>query len=266
MQKLSRVVVHGILGTITQVVTREPAVALTFDDGPHPEHTPRLLDLLKKYAIRATFFMVGEAAADHPQLVKRVAHAGHIIGNHSWNHPSFPLISRTERKSQIRECGKVLAPYGVPLFRPPYTDQDIASRIDALLLGYQVVGFNVGTDDWCSNDSSVIAEQLERRVCAGSIVVLHDRLADSDRPALFNRQPMIDGLEIFLRRKGKEFEFVTVTELLRLGPARKEIWYKEPNVEFLNTLTSIDGSSRKYVQPQTSRHKKLVRMFVRARS
>jgi peptidoglycan/xylan/chitin deacetylase (PgdA/CDA1 family) len=83
---------------------------MTFDDGPDPEYTPRLLDILKKYQVHATFFiMVGEAAHNHPKLVRQVAQAGHAVGNHSWDHPSFPLISGRERRAQIRACAEAIA-------------------------------------------------------------------------------------------------------------------------------------------------------------
>lgn len=77
-------------GTITSVTTRAPVVALTFDDGPHLEYTPRLLDILQRYQASATFFMIGEVAQKHPELVQLVAQAGHAIGNHSWDHRFFP--------------------------------------------------------------------------------------------------------------------------------------------------------------------------------
>src|SRR5206468_4992188 len=85
-----------IRGAITHVATGEAIAALTFDDGPHPEFTPRLLDILDKHRARATFFMLGENARRHPDLVQRVAQVGHVIGNHSWDHSVFPSLTRRE--------------------------------------------------------------------------------------------------------------------------------------------------------------------------
>src|SRR5262249_49636601 len=116
-------------GTIISVVTREPVAALTFDDGPHPEYTPRLLDILEQYKVHATFFMVGEAAQKHPELVGQVAHAGHTVGNHSLDHPFFPSIPKHERQRQIRACEQALAPYGRRLFRFPYGAENLASHV-----------------------------------------------------------------------------------------------------------------------------------------
>src|SRR5262247_3415195 len=163
LRKLFLLATQTVLGTTTHVNTLDPVVALTFDDGPDPVYTPRLLDILEIHGAHATFFMTGEAAQRHPELVKRVAQGGHAIGNHSWNHPSFPLISGRERREQIRACAKATAPYGKRLFRPPYGEQNIASRFAPLLLGYQVIMFDVSTDDWCGADAVSIADQLERQ-------------------------------------------------------------------------------------------------------
>ena len=236
------------MGTITHVSTKEPAVALTFDDGPHPEYTPRLLDILERYHARGTFFMTGEAAQAHPELVKRVAAGGHAIGNHSWDHPSFPLITGRERRRQIRKCASVLAPYGERLFRPPYGEQNIASRLDALLLGYQVILFNIATDDWRGGDAVSIVAQIERQIRPGSVVVLHDKLFDALDEAYFNREPVVEAVQILLNRLGDRFHFVTVPELLRRGRPQKDTCYKKANLQLLNKLITERGPGRSYVQ------------------
>jgi peptidoglycan/xylan/chitin deacetylase (PgdA/CDA1 family) len=242
-----------LVGTITRTATSDPVIALTFDDGPDPEYTPRLLDILERYRAHATFFMIGEAAQAHPELVRRIAQAGHAIGNHSWNHPSFPLISGRERRAQIRACAEAVAPYGERLFRPPYAEQNIASRIDAFLLGYKVVMFDAWSDDWCGGDPETVARQLERRLRPGGVIVLHDRLSDALDPTYFNRETMLKALEIFLNRMGDRFRFVTVPELLRHGRAHKELWYKKSNVELLNKLLVREGAGRRYRQNGTSK-------------
>jgi peptidoglycan/xylan/chitin deacetylase (PgdA/CDA1 family) len=237
-----------VIGTITRVLTDQPIVALTFDDGPDPAYTPRLLDILATHQAHATFFVTGEAAQRHPELVKRTAEAGHAIGNHSWDHPSFPLIRRRERWAQIRACAKAVGPYGVRLFRPPYGDQNIVSRIDALLLGYQVIMFNVATDDWCGGDGASIADQIERRLHPGSVIVLHDRLYDALEESYFGRESVLEAVEIVLHRVGERFRFVTIPELLRHGKAQKEIWYKETDLELLNKVLRPEGPGRRYTE------------------
>ena len=192
--------------------------------------------------------MIGEAAQAHPELVRRIAAGGHAIGNHSWNHPSFPLITGRERRAQIRQCASVLTPYGERLFRPPYGEQNIASRLDVLLLGYQSIMFNIATDDWCGGDVVSIVARIERQIRPGSIVVLHDRLFDVLQEAYFDREPMLEAVRILLSRLGDRFHFVTVPELLRRGRPQKEIWSKEADLQLLNRLITEKGPGRRYVQ------------------
>src|SRR4051812_4261440 len=90
IQRVVDAIYQRLAGAITSVETEEPLVALTFDDGPSPASTPEVLRLLARYGARATFFMVGAAAREHPELVRQVAAAGHAVANHSWNHLPFP--------------------------------------------------------------------------------------------------------------------------------------------------------------------------------
>jgi len=220
-----------ILGTITSVQTKEPVAALTFDDGPHPEYTPQLLKTLDKHGARATFFMVGEAAQRHQDLVKMVSQAGHAIGVHSWDHSSFPTISAQERRRQLRACiralGQYIGPYGKRLFRPPWGQQSVASRLDALLLGYKVVTWNVVAEDWLPLKPKDMADRLMQSVKPGSIVLLHDAIYRSifARPQ-YDRSAMIEALDMSLQLTDNKMRFITIPELLQHGrPALCEWFY-----------------------------------------
>src|SRR5262245_23943546 len=92
---LKRIVMKG-LGSLCYVSTDVPAAALTFDDGPHPVYTPRVLDILERHQARATFFVVGESAKKYPDLVRRIGEAGHALGGHSWDHSSFLRLTSRE--------------------------------------------------------------------------------------------------------------------------------------------------------------------------
>src|SRR3954451_22625219 len=108
------------LGSLIRVATREPAIALTFDDGPDPRETPRVLDVLERHGARGTFFQVGKSVERYPEIVARAAAAGHALANHSWDHPSFRQIRGSYRRAQIRWCGEGLSPPGGTRgFRPP---------------------------------------------------------------------------------------------------------------------------------------------------
>jgi peptidoglycan-N-acetylglucosamine deacetylase len=214
------------LGTITHVNTTEPVAALTFDDGPDPVYTPKLLEILDKYKSRGTFFMVGEAAQRQPELVKEIAQAGHAIGIHSWDHSSFTSISGRQRRQQLRACMRVIGCYGERLFRPPWGKQNVASRLDALLLGLKVITWNVVVEDWLDLEPVDMADRLIRKIRPGSIIVLHDAIyrSMSDVPQN-DRSAMLEALEITLRQVGNQFSFITVPELLRHGRPAMQAWF-----------------------------------------
>jgi peptidoglycan/xylan/chitin deacetylase (PgdA/CDA1 family) len=234
------------MGTITHVSVCDPVAALTFDDGPHPESTSRLLDILDRYQTRATFFLVGEAAQRYPELVRRMAQAGHSIGIHTWDHSSFPLISRRERRAQLRAYQKAVAPYGQRLFRPPYGHQSVTSRLDALLLGYQVVTWSVVAEDWLDHDANWMADQLTKKIKPGSVVLLHDVLYHIVDERYADRGPVLEAVGLLLERFGDSFHFVTVPELLRRGRPQRAHWYWKADLDWLNSLRGQYGEPRRY--------------------
>ena len=174
VRELAWVPVNPFLGTVTSVQTRVPVASLTFDDGPSAEFTPRLLEILERHKARGTFFMLGQSAQKYPDLVQRIAEAGHAIGNHTWDHPSFPLISERERQRQLKACAGAIAPYGLRLFRPPYGEQSLRSRLTAAMLGNQVIMLNLDVGDFCEPDEDRLTRLLIRHTQPGSIIVLHD--------------------------------------------------------------------------------------------
>ena len=228
IKEIFRTLVRRHLGTITHVDTKEPVAALTFDDGPHAVYTRNLLEILERYKARATFFMVGEAAQRQPALVRGIAQAGHAIGIHSWDHPSFTRIGGRERRRQLRLCEGALGAYGQRLFRPPWGKQSVASRLDALWLGYKVIGWNVIGEDWLHLAGADLAERLIREISPGSIILLHDAIYRSVLPVpQYDRSAMLEGLELALKEVGNRFRFITVPELLRRGrPVLEEWFYK----------------------------------------
>lgn len=213
------------MGTITHFVTSDPLVALTFDDGPDSELTPRILHILSKYKAHATFFMIGKHAQRCQELVKRVWQAGHAIGNHSWDHPSFSSITGHERRAQIRACERVLAPYGQHLFRSPYGDQNLASCLDAFWLGYKVVTWNVVAEDWINHRTDWMVQRLVSGIHPGSVVLFHDTLFPADvKKRRFSREPMLDALNMLLEQLSGRFHFVTIPELFKHGRPKKRVW------------------------------------------
>ena len=225
-----------ILGTITSVITHEPVVALTFDDGPHPSYTPHLLEILKQHKAHATFFMVGVAATRSRDIVRQVAEAGHTIGNHSWDHRSFPLLTRQKRWAQLRACQQATAPYGISLFRPPYGHQNTASSLDAFLLGFQVVTWNIVAHDWLDYDAAWMVERVKEKIRPGSIILFHDRLHNYLDERYAPRDAALEVVNRLLTEFSKVYRFITIPAMLKLGSPQKKHWLMEPDLELLRNL------------------------------
>lgn len=159
-------------------VFRAPAdaIALTFDDGPHPERTPKVLDLLAGAGMTATFFLVGQNAARHPDVVRRIAAAGHEIGNHSWSHPWMPRLSARRIESELVRCQEALAGITgqVPrVVRPPYGSRDFRFYRIARRLELTPVLWSVDTRDWAGTAEDIVLKRA-RRAKGGDILLFHD--------------------------------------------------------------------------------------------
>ncbi|WIX99585.1 polysaccharide deacetylase family protein [Amycolatopsis mongoliensis] len=150
------------------------AVALTFDDGPYPSTTPALLAALD--GVRATFFLWGEHAAEHPALVRAIAAAGHVIGNHTWTHPHLTGLSAENRDQEVRRTQDLLVSLTGArpvLFRPPYGDTDDAVRATAAGHGLTEVLWTVDTRDWAGAATDEIVAAADR-VEPGGVVLMHE--------------------------------------------------------------------------------------------
>lgn len=180
-------------------------VALTFDDGPGP-YTALLLDELRAADVRATFFVVGRAAAARPDLVREAVADGHAVGNHTWSHPRLPDVGAVAVADQLDRTTAVLADLGVttPLMRPPYgaTDATVASVTAAR--GYAQIMWDVDTQDWRNRDVAVTTQRALAGAHPGAIVLMHDI-----HPSTVEAVP---GIVDALRAEG--YTLVTVPELL----------------------------------------------------
>ncbi|SNS62411.1 Peptidoglycan/xylan/chitin deacetylase, PgdA/CDA1 family [Streptosporangium subroseum] len=189
-----------------------PRVALTFDDGPHPVNTPRILDVLRRYRVPATFFCVGLHAQAFPDLLRRIVDEGHLVGNHTWSHPYLPDLSREEVLRQIGRTGEVLgrAGGGTPsLVRPPYGGRS-PEVLDWLAEeGLTTVLWDVEPCDWAMGGAAAIAGQVVDEADFGSVILLHD--GGGDRSQTVEALPMI--LESMMARGCR---FVTVDQLAPL--------------------------------------------------
>jgi peptidoglycan/xylan/chitin deacetylase (PgdA/CDA1 family) len=185
-----------------------PYVAMTFDDGPSAKLTPKLLDLLAAHHIKATFFLIGENAAEYPELVAREMREGHEVANHSWSHPNFGKMSDEGVRSQLRRTDDTIrsATGNRPtLMRPPYGS--ISARQKKWInqeFGYKIVLWDVDPLDWRRPGPNAVCNRIVKNTRAGSIILAHDIHPGT-----------IDAMPCVLNQLGaKGFKFVTVSELI----------------------------------------------------
>lgn len=236
VQRAATYLPRQCFGTITHVRTREPVAALTFDDGPTPATTPRFLALLEAHGARGTFFVIGKRAQRYPELVARIAEGGHALGNHSWDHPSFPAVSARERRRQIRAWAQTMGDAHSKLFCPPYGNQTLISRLDPLWLGWQVVAWDVSARDWTGDSAEQIAERILRRLQPGSIVLLHEALYRYEDRRFVPREATVAAVARVLEATAGRYRFVTLPELLRIGRPNREIWFQPGRADYLARL------------------------------
>jgi peptidoglycan/xylan/chitin deacetylase (PgdA/CDA1 family) len=191
-------------------------LALTFDDGPNPAWTPRLLDILATHNVQATFFLMGSHAVAERELVRRIVAAGHLIGNHSWSHPNLALTGANRVKEELTRTSQTLEQSaGVPVryFRPPFGARRPIVFLLARSLGMVPVLWNAMTADWSETSADLIAERLsrtidrlERRGGAANIV-LHD---GNHLDRIGNRGPSVAAAGQLAARYGSTRRFVTL--------------------------------------------------------
>ena len=153
------------------------SIYLTFDDGPHPQATPLVLDLLDAEQVEATFFLTGEAVARFPSLVKDIASGGHSIGVHAYHHTRKAAFSKQNTKSEIRTTEAAIRQHvELPnkLFRPPYGFFTWNSIAAAEEMGYKFIMWTVLTGDFRQWPVDKIVKNATHRLASGSILVFHD--------------------------------------------------------------------------------------------
>lgn len=201
------------LGCAWRGSRRDRRVALTFDDGPDPEFTARVLDLLGHAGVPGTFFVVGERAAGAPDLVRAMVAAGHEVGNHTWSHRNLWTCGPRRTATEIRRSHELIAELaGRPpaLFRPPWGAVNLAMFPVLRKLGARCVFWSIQPEGLRPVDAATQAARVIRRAGAGAIVDLHDAEGTPRAPArLIEALPLIiDGV----RERG--YGFATVSQLL----------------------------------------------------
>lgn len=179
-------------------------IALTFDDGPHPYYTEQLLDGLKKRGVKATFFVTGEHAELHPEVIKRMSEAGHLIGNHTYSHMQLKSGNKETFKEELIRTNEIITGITgeeVLYVRPPYGSWDKSFESE---LNMFPVLWTVDTLDWCSTNVERITEKAVSKAEENDIILMHDYYPSTITAAL-------DVVDELLE---KGYEFVTVDEIL----------------------------------------------------
>jgi peptidoglycan-N-acetylglucosamine deacetylase len=196
--------------TINRCNVEGPYISITFDDGPHGVQTPRLLKMLRDRGIRATFFLVGQCAAEYPEIVKQIVKEGHEVANHSWNHPSLSKMSTESVREQLDRTHNVIsqeAEVAPVLMRPPYGNFTVQQRAWAhATWGYRVIMWDVDSLDWKHRSPAKTESIILANTRPGSIILCHDI-----------HKTTVDAMpETLDKLLAKGFKFVTTSELIKM--------------------------------------------------
>lgn len=189
---------------------KDMMIALTFDDGPHPSQTVRILDILDKYGIKATFFAVGVNAEYYSASLKEAVARGHEIGNHTYSHPKLDKLDGEALKSEILRSEKSIydvCGYKTHLMRPPEGLVGADLKGIARDLGYKVILWDIDTRDWAHTSPSKISQNVIKNVSSGDIILMHDYIGKNS--------PTAEAIELFIPKLlDMGYRFVTVSELI----------------------------------------------------
>lgn len=181
-----------------RAMKEQTSLYITFDDGPDPSVTVPILQLLDKYNARATFFLMGTRAEKHPDIVRKIAEAGHDIGLHSYKHThpwkTNPITSYLDIKQGSTAIRRITELNTVTLFRPPFGKLNVVTLFFILFRRYRVVFWDIDPKDFREESSEAVSSYVINRMCAGSVVLLHD----GRRGAASNTAVTIHALEDIL--------------------------------------------------------------------
>jgi peptidoglycan/xylan/chitin deacetylase (PgdA/CDA1 family) len=193
-----------------------PVVALTYDDGPNDPWTLRLLEVLDRHSVKATFFVLGQFVKQKPEIVRALASSGHVIGNHSWDHPRLIFASSAELRRQVeRTQSAIFDACGVTptLFRPPYGGRRPGTVQAVRALGLEPIMWNVTCYDWKPTTADTVFAHASRQMRGGDVVLMHD----GDQRAMgSDRSHTVEATErLVAHYKAEGYQFITIPEMMK---------------------------------------------------
>ena len=187
-------------------------VAITFDDGPNANFTPKILALLKQHNAKATFFCVGKHIEDHPELFKRIIEQGHTVGNHTYSHATnFGFFKTTKVVSELQHTNTIVknaTGLTMLLFRPAFGVTNPRIKKAIKIIGLQSIGWNIRSLDTTSRDSEKILNRITKNISKGDVILLHDTSLKS--------VSVLEQLLLFLQQH--KIESVTIDSLFNIKP------------------------------------------------
>jgi peptidoglycan/xylan/chitin deacetylase (PgdA/CDA1 family) len=215
----------GVRTRYSSIHTDQMVLAMTFDDGPHPQNTPKLLDLLKERNIKATFFLVGANVKAYPDIVRRIIAEGHEVANHTWTHPSLTSLSDEKIRSEMQRTQDAIVAasgYHPRLMRAPFGATN--KRIEQWIFnefGFPSILWSVDPNDWKRPGVAVVTRRLVEGAHKGAILLAHDIHA----PTITAMPSTLDQL------LAKGYQFVTVSQLLNIEKAAMPVGVVMPTEE-----------------------------------
>jgi peptidoglycan/xylan/chitin deacetylase (PgdA/CDA1 family) len=206
-QWFGRTFAHGVRGS--------KQIALTYDDGPNDPHTLRLLDVLARHDVRATFFLIGRYVQRRPNLVCDLVKAGHVVGNHTFTHPHLVVSTAVETQNQLEECQRAVQEVtgeAPRLFRPPFGGRRPVTLRIARSLGLEPILWNVTSWDWETPPAEKIVRTCVRQMRGGDVVLMHDgghRAFGADRS-----QTVLATNMLIEKYKAEGYAFVTIPQMM----------------------------------------------------
>ena len=161
-----------------------PVLYLTFDDGPHPVYTPRVLEILSRHGARSTFFVIGSLVEQYPGIIQRINAQGHTVANHTWNHENLAGLPQEEFDDTVSRTQELLGSQATPCLRPPYGSIDAFTRDWAANHGLDVTLWDVDPADWRRPPAAEIAQHIVDHARDGAVVLLHDGGGDRAQTVL----------------------------------------------------------------------------------